>query len=310
VGIAWHILPEMIDPIDPTLLDGLDAVLAFGHLRFDRSIVDKLPRLKLIARFGAGYDGIDLAGLAEAGVVVTNTPIAVRKPMAMATLAMILALAHRLLDNHRAVVAGSWADARGMNRGIGVQGRIVGIVGFGGIGAELSTLARALGFTVAVTDHPSSRRLALDHGVQGLPLLELAAVSDFLVVTAPLTAETRHMIGAEVFAAMKPTAYLVNTSRGPLVDQGALQSALANGSIAGAGLDVLEVEPPAPDDPLLAMDSVLLSAHCLAWTADFTEAVSTSVLESIIDTAEGRRPQHTLNPTVYETGWRREKGES
>jgi phosphoglycerate dehydrogenase-like enzyme len=306
-GITWRMLPPLADPVDPMLLDGLDAILAFGHLQFDQAIVERLPRLSLLARFGAGFDGIDLDGLARAGVVVTNTPVAVRKPMALATLTMILALAHRLLDNHRTVAAGDWAVGRGTSRGAGVQGRTLGIVGLGGIGAELAVLAQAIGFTVVASDHPGSRGRAAELGVRSLSLLELAAASDYVSVLAPLTPETHHLIGDEFLGAMKPSAYLVNTSRGELVDPESLRGALASGRIAGAGLDVFEPEPPSADDQLLAMDSVLLSPHCLAWTADFTEAVSASVMESIIDAANCRRPKNTLNPGVYDVGWRRER---
>lgn len=310
VGIVWRILPELSNPVDPALLEGLDAVLAFGHLRFDRSIVDRVPRLKLLARFGAGYDGIDLDGLARAGVAVTNTPTAVRRPMALATLTMVLALAHQLLENHRTVASGSWAAGRGLHRGLGVQGRTLGIVGFGSIGTELAELARPLGFTVVTNEFPNARDRAREHGVQMLPLMDVAAISDYVVIATSLNQDTYHLIDTNFLDAMKPTAFLVNTSRGELVDPDALRAAVAERHIAGAGLDVFEPEPPAPDDPLLQMNSVLLSPHCLAWTQDFTEAVSASVVESIIDVAQGRRPKHTLNPSVYELGWRREAEES
>lgn len=305
-GISWRILPELTNPVDPAALVGLDAVLSFGHLQFDRAIVSQAPRLQLIARFGAGYDGIDLDGLAEAGVAVTNTPTAVRRPLALATLTMVLALSHRLIDNHRTVVSGSWASGRGMHRGLGVQGRILGIVGFGGVGSDLASLAQPLGFTVVTTDRPEARSRAEEQGIAFLSLLELAAVSDYVVVAAALTEGTRHLIGADFFAAMKPTAYLVNTSRGGLVDPVSLLTALESRRIAGAGLDVMEPEPPASDDPLLSMDNVAFSPHCLCWTEDFTRDVSASALESLIDTANGRQPQHTLNPSVYATGWRRD----
>lgn len=303
-GILWRILPPMTNPVDATMLDGLDAILSFGHLHFDRAIVDRLPRLKLIARFGAGYDGIDLDGLASSGVAVTNTPTAVRRPQALATLTMVMALAHQLLANHRTAERGAWASGRGRHRGLGIQGRTLGIVGFGGVGSELAQLARPLGFTIIAHDRPAAAQRARQLDIELLPLLELAATADYVVVAASLNDSTHHLIGPDFFEAMKPTAFLINTSRGELVDPRALYAALESGQIAGAGLDVYDPEPPTPDDPILELDNVVLSPHCLCWTADFTRDVWNSVIHSITDAAEGRRPTHTLNPSVFDTGWR------
>jgi phosphoglycerate dehydrogenase-like enzyme len=306
-GIDWRVLPAITEPIDPAILEGLDAVLAFGHQKFDEKLVRQTPRLSLLARFGAGVDGIDLDGLAQAGVVVSNTPVAVRTPMALATLTMILALAHRALENHNSVVSGNWTTGRGALRGMGVAGRTLGIVGYGGIGSELAALARGLGFTVVVSDHPSTRERASRDGLQSLPLMELASASDYVAIMVGLSEATTHLVDAQFLSAMKPTGYLVNTSRGGLVDHDALLDALSTGTIAGAGLDVLDPEPPLADSPLLALPNVLFSAHCLSWTADFTEAVSASVIASITAAARGERPEHTVNPTVYDYGWRRER---
>lgn len=306
-GIDWRALPAITEPIDPAILEGLDAVLAFGHQRFDENLVRQAPQLSLLARFGAGVDGIDLAGLARAGVVVSNTPVAVRTPMALATLTMILALAHRALENHHSVVSGNWAAGRGAFRGTGVVGRVLGIVGYGGIGSQLAALAHGLGFTVVVSDHPSTRERASRDGFESLPLADLASESDYVAIMVGLSEATTHLVDATFLKRMKSTGYLVNTSRGGLIDQVALLDALTTGTIAGAGLDVLDPEPPLADSPLLALPNVLFSAHCLAWTADFTEAVSDSVIASIIAAARGERPEHTVNPTVYDHGWRRER---
>ncbi|MGB3374855.1 MAG: NAD(P)-dependent oxidoreductase, partial [Microbacterium sp.] len=303
-GLDLVHLPPMSGSADPAHLAGLDAVLAFGHLAFDGRIAHAAPRLSLIARFGAGYDGIDLEGLARAGVAVTNTPTAVRGPMARATLTMILALAHRMLENHHSAASGGWAQGRGRFRGVGVAGRRLGIIGFGGIGASLADMATAVGFDVAVSEHPSTDERARNAGLTTLPLGELVAGSDFVVLAVGLSPATRHLVDAALLRSMKPSAYLVNTSRGEIVDQDALRTALAEGWIAGAALDVLSPEPPAPDDPILTAPNVLLSAHCLAWTTDFTEAVSASVIESIITASRGEHPHHTLNPAVYSLGWR------
>lgn len=308
-GVRWRVLPPMDPQVDPESIQGLDAVLAFGHLKFDEALALASPSLGLIARFGAGFDGIDLDGLARAGVVVTNTPMAVRRPMAMVALTFVLALGYQVVPNHRVVVAGNWDAQRGTHRGIGVRGRVLGVVGFGGIGAELAPLAQALGLSVITSDPwQSARERATAMGIPSVSLDELAARADYVVAAVPLTDHTRRMIDARFFAAMKPTAYFVNIARGEVVDSDALRRAVLDKRIAGAGFDVFDPEPPAPDDPLLSSDSVVMSAHCLGWTDDFVDAASTSVIACIIDAANGRRPEHVLNPTVFDVGWRLEHG--
>lgn len=303
-GLTWDVLPAVDGHVAPAeVLAPYDAVLSFGHLPFSRELVAATPRLLHVARFGAGYDGIDVAGLAAEGVVVTNTPLAVRRPLALAGLTLLLAVSHRLVENHNAATAGRWTD-RGRYRGAGLAGRTVGIVGFGGVGAELAGLMAPLGVRVIAADPYASAESAASLGVALVEVGTLAAESDYVVVTAALTPETHHLVGAAFLAAMRPTAYLVNVARGGLVDHAALTSALRDGSIAGAALDVLDPEPPAPGDPLLTMDNVIVTPHALCWTADFTRDVATSVIEAIVDVAHGRAPAHPVDPGVLDH-WRR-----
>lgn len=295
-GLSWDVMSPVVGHLPNAAdLDGYDAVLSFGHLHFTPEVVSAAPRLKHVARYGAGYDGIDLDGLADAGVVVTNTPLAVRRPLALAALTLVLALGHRLVENHAAASDGRWAD-RGSYRGVGIAGRTIGILGLGGVGSDLVRLVAPLGVRVIASDRPEIREAAAALGVELVSVDRLAAESDYVVVTAALTPSSYHLVGEQFLAAMKPSAYLVNVARGPLVDQAALTAALRSGSIAGAGLDVLEEEPPPADEPLLTMDNVIVTPHALCWTNDFTSAVATSVIEAIIDVAQGRRPQHVLNP--------------
>ncbi|NYI42653.1 2-hydroxyacid dehydrogenase [Demequina lutea] len=295
-GLTWEVMPPIVGHLpNAGDLAGYDAVLSFGHLHFTRDVVSAAPQLKHIARYGAGYDGIDLEGLADAGVVVTNTPLAVRRPLALAALTMVLALGHRLVENHVAATGGRWTD-RGNYRGAGVSGRTIGILGLGGVGSDVVRLVAPLGVRVIAPDRPGSREAAAALGVELVDIDRLAAESDYVVVTAALTPSSYHLVGEHFLAAMKPSSYLVNVGRGSLVDQVALTAALRAGSIAGAGLDVLEQEPPAADEPLLHMDNVIVTPHALCWTDDFTKGVATSVIEAIIDVAQGRRPEHVLNP--------------
>lgn len=303
-GLTWDVLPAVDGHVAPAeVLAPYDAVLSFGHLHFSRELVAAAPRLLHVARFGAGYDGIDVTGLAAEGVVVTTTPLAVRRPLALAGLTLLLAVSHRLVENHRAATAGRWAD-RGRYRGAGLAGRTVGIVGLGGVGADLAGLLAPLGVRVIAADPYASVERAASLGVALVEVARLAAESDYVLVTAALTPETRHLVGAEFLAAMKPSAYVVNVARGGLVDQAALTTALRDGSIAGAALDVLDPEPPAAGDPLLTMDNVIVTPHALCWTADFTRDVATSAIEAIIDVAHGRPPAHPVDPSVLDH-WRR-----
>lgn len=303
-GLSWEVMPAVdghVPAVD--VLGRYDAVLSFGHLHFPRELVAATPRLVHVARFGAGHDGIDIGGLAAEGVVVTTTPQAVRRPLALAALTMLLAVSHRLVENHRAATSGRWTD-RGRYRGAGLAGRTVGIVGFGGVGADLAGLLAPLGVRVIAADPFADADRAATLGVTLVDLGQLASAADYVVVTAALTPGTHHLIGAAFLAEMRSTAYLVNVARGGLVDQAALTEALLHGSLAGAALDVLDPEPPARDDPLLAMDNVIVTPHALCWTADFTRDVATSVVDALVDVAYGRPPAHPVDPGVLDH-WRR-----
>ena len=303
-GISWRLMPEAAaGSARAGIFDGLDAVLSFGHMPFDAELVRQAPRLKHVARFGAGFDGIDPMGLAAEGVLVTTTPDAVRKPLALSGLTLVLAAAHRLVENHRVMANGLWAQERGKHRGMGIDGRTVGIVGFGGVGVQLAEYLQALGARVITTDHNAAQ--AAKMGVESFPLLDLARRSDFVVATAALTSLNRGMLDADFFGAMQPEAHFVNIARGGLVDQIALTRALQAGRIAGAALDVFDPEPPAKDDPLFTLENVILSPHALCWTADFTRDVSSNVMESVIQAAKGEIPGTALNRQwLSPGGWR------
>ncbi|MCU1574515.1 MAG: hypothetical protein JWO93_2597 [Micrococcaceae bacterium] len=299
-GIFWQVLPGYHDPIPTDQLQGVQSVLSLGHIGFGAGTVDNAPNLRHVARFGAGYDTIDLAACTRAGVVVTNTPTAVRRPLAVAGLTLLLALASNLLPKDRLTRASNWTD-RGKYRGAALDGQTVGIVGFGSVGAELARLLTPLGVRLVGTNRSGRHPEAKELGVQLVSLEELLAESDYLILCAALTPETDRLINAERLAALKPHAYVINIGRGRLVDTEALRTALRTGRIAGAGLDVFDPEPLHPEDELFGMDNVVLTPHSLCWTADFTRDVSASALQAITDVAAGRRPEHVLNPEVFDT---------
>ncbi|QIK82521.1 2-hydroxyacid dehydrogenase [Sanguibacter sp. HDW7] len=299
-GLTWRTMP----PVDgheatPAHLDGLDAVLSFGHWGWPRELLAASPRLKHLARFGAGFDGIDPAAVAAEGVVLTTTPGATTKPLAASAMTMLLAVAHNLPQNLFAARGGRW-DERGRYIGRGLDGATVGIVGFGRAGQELARLLAPFGARLLVHDVPALADAASVLDAELVELDDLLAEADHLVLLAALTEGSHRMVDASLLARTKPGVTLTNVSRGGLVDHDALRAALATGHVSAAGLDVLDPEPPAADDPLLTMENVLVTPHALFWTRDFVDGVATSAIEAIIDVAHGRRPATTVNPDVYD----------
>ena len=304
-GIAWEVLPRYVDPLPIEDLRGFHAVLSLGHTTFDARTINDLPELRHIARFGAGFESIDLEACSAAGVAVTNTPDGVRRPLALAALTLVLALAHNLTAKDRITRSGRWHD-RSTLRGHGVDGKVLGIVGFGSVGAELAALALALGFTVIGSNRGGRSQVADAIGIALVEVDDLLTAADYVVLTASLNEESRGMIDARRIALMKPDAYLVNVARGGLVDQSALTTALREHRIAGAGLDVFSTEPIDARDGLIELDTVILSPHSLPWTEEFTRDVAASAIEAIIRVADGSRPAHLLNPLVLESSvWAR-----
>jgi phosphoglycerate dehydrogenase-like enzyme len=299
-GIECRVLTS--EELDERALSGLEALLCMGGASIDARALDNAPELQVIARFGTGYDSIDLAACSRRGILVTNTPEAVRVPLASAALCLLLALSHNLLPKDRLVRESRWEE-RARYRGRSLRSAVLGIYGFGGVGSELARLAAPLEMTTIAVNrrghHPMSEAL----GVELVSYDDLLRRSDYLVLCAQLTAETHHILNTASLAQMKPTACVINVGRGPLVDTDALRSALQNGRLAGAGLDVFDPEPLADSDELLSMENVVLSPHALCWTDDFTDAVATSALDSIIDVANGREPLHVVNPDAI-ARWR------
>ncbi|MFJ4175285.1 2-hydroxyacid dehydrogenase [Microbacterium sp. NPDC089696] len=302
-GIDWEILPRGTEHhLRPEDVVGYDAVIAFTHSRIDADLGSLEPRLRHVARYGAGYDGIDVAGLAESGIVLTNTPAAVRRPLALAGLTLMLNLGHRFEENARAAREGRWTE-RGTMRGRGFVGKTIGVIGLGSVGSEFVRLALPLGARIISEHRPSAIRVAEELGIELVSREELAASADYVVLAAALTPSSHHLVDAAFLQLMKPTAFIVNIGRGPLIDQAALTSALRDGLLAGAGLDVLEVEPPAADEPLLHMPNAIVTPHALCVTEDFVDAVSDDLIEDLLRGSRGERPRYAVNPGVFEA-WR------
>jgi phosphoglycerate dehydrogenase-like enzyme len=254
-------------------------------------------RLKLISRHGVGYDAIDIPAMTKAGVLVANTPDAVRRPVATISLLLILALSHRLFTKDCLTREGRWNE-RVEHMGTGLTGRTLGVVGAGGIGKELLEMARVFDLRLLAADPYVDFATIESLGARKVTLDELMTQSDFVVVTCLLNEETRKLVGERQLALMKPTAFLINVARGPIVDEAALHDALASRRIAGAGLDVFEEEPTPASNPILKLDNVIVSPHSLAWTDELFSGIARTAIGALIAVSEGRRPQYVVDPKV------------
>lgn len=310
-GLSWRVLDEAVEELRADQLGDADAVLVLGPERITAASIPESGRLRHVARFGAGFDAVDVAACTRRGVVVTNTPEAVREPVADSVLALLYALAHNLVVKDRLVRTGRWAE-RGAWRGTGLSGATVGIIGLGGIGLATARRARALGLRVIGYNRTDRAAALAEIGAEQRDLDDVLALSDYVILTLAGNAETRHFIGEPELARMRPTARLINVSRGAVVDERALIARLTDGRLAGAGLDVFADEPLRTDSPLATVDNVVLAPHSLCWTDQFTAAVSASAITALIAVSRGEHPRDAVNPAALPSarGGRHDDGET
>jgi phosphoglycerate dehydrogenase-like enzyme len=292
-GVPWEFFNSHGGEIAKADADRFDAMLVLTP-RVTRSTVESTSRLKLVARFGVGYDNVDVPACTESGVLVTITPDGVRRPVAVAALTFLLALSHKLRVKDELTRAGRWGEKLA-HTGQGVTGRTLGIIGFGNIGREIARMCAPLDMKMIAFDPYFNEAAGQSLGVASASLDDLLRNADYVVIACALTESTRHLINAERLATMRPNAYLINVARGPIVDQKALTQCLIENRIAGAGLDVFEVEPISPDDPLLKLDNVIVAPHALCWTDECFRLIGKDAIGSIIDVAQGREPKHVVN---------------
>jgi len=305
---APNVEMEFLQPLNPIRaeqLAGFDALILLAH-RFTRDSIPTDGRLAVVARFGVGYDTVDVEACTRAGVALVITPDGVRRPVAVSIITLMLALTGKLMIKDRLTREGAAGFARrAEHMGVGLVGRTLGALGIGNIGAEAFRLAKPFEMQFIAHDPYADPALAAELGVELVTLQELFRRSDVLSVSCPLTPETRHMVNAERLALMKPTAYLINTARGPIVDQKALTRVLQERRIAGAGLDVLEQEPPDPEDPLLKLDNVILAPHALCWTDQCFAGNGAADVRAVLDVQHGREPRGLVNRAVLASDpWR------
>jgi len=285
---------ESENPISARQLEDFDALILLAH-RFDRNSVPKSGRLGVIARFGVGYDTVDVNACTDAGIALVITPESVRRPVAVAVITLMLALTGKLAIKEKLTRAGAAGFAqRGAHMGIGLVGRTFGSLGAGNIGAETFRLAKPFDMKLIAHDPFADAGLMAELGVELVGIEDLFRRSDVLSVSCPLTDATRHIVSAELLALMKPTSYFINTARGPVVDQKALTKMLQEHRIAGAGLDVLEQEPPDPGDPILALDNVILTPHALCWTDQCFAQMGALDIQAVLEYRDGRAPSGAI----------------
>ncbi len=291
-GLVWEYMEET-PAIRPEHAARYDAICAMLTHFTPESLGPEKPRLKVIARFGVGYDTIDVPTCQKAGILLTIAPDGVRRPVAVSAITFMLMLAHKVGIKDRLTRAGRWAE-KSDHIGTGLTGRTLGSLGVGNIGAEMFRLAKPFDMTFIAHDPYADPMQMAALGVQLVDLDTLFRNADFLTVNCPLNASTRGLVNASKLSLMKKTAYLINTARGPIVDESALYQALVEKKIAGAGLDVFEVEPTPADNPLLQLDNVVVTPHGICFTDECMQGLAESAFKAVVDVMHGKKPPHVV----------------
>jgi phosphoglycerate dehydrogenase-like enzyme len=299
-----------IDPhrpeIAPEQLAGVNGVLVLSP-RVTAGTLSAADDLLAVARFGVGYDSVDVPACTAADVVLCIAAGAVDYSVAEATVGWLLALTHHLRTKDRLVRESRWQD-RSRFMGSELRERTLGLVGCGGIGRTVVRLLSGFGMRPPLVYDPFIAPEAVAAcGGCAVPLDELLCQSDFVSLHCPLTEGTRNLIGARELALMRPTAYLINTARGGIVNEQALLDALTSRRIAGAALDCFAEEPPSGPSPFSQLDNVLLAPHSIAWTNELFRDIGRTACQSLADLAQGRRPHGVVNPEVFDRPGFRDK---
>ncbi len=278
---------------------GIDAVIAGGEY-FTPPVLDGLPELRVIARAGVGFDRVDVEAATRRGVAVTVTPTANHEAVAEHAITLLLATVRSIVPTSRQVAAGRWPrEPLGT-----VRGKTLGIVGMGRIGRSTAVRAIPLGMKVVAHEIFPDQEFVRAHGIELLSFEQLLESSDFITLHCPLTDQTRHFFGRTEFDRMKPGSILINTARGLLVKETDLLEALRSGRLRAAGLDVLEQEPPDPDNPLLRMGNVLVTSHQAGCDEASVIAMGMEAAQCIIALNQGDWPEGAVINDELKSGWR------
>jgi glyoxylate reductase len=293
-----------LPPPYPTLLErgqGAAGLLTLLSDRIDGALLDAIgPQLKVVANYAVGFDNIDVPAATARGIPVGNTPGVLTETTADFAWALLMAAARRVVEGDAYTRAGQWKTwGPAILLGRDVSGATLGIVGFGRIGQAVARRAFGFGMRILYYDTLRNREAETNLGVEYAPLETLLAESDYISIHTALTPDTRHLFGPAQFAQMKPTAILVNTARGPIVDEAALYRALSTAQIAYAALDVTEVEPLPMDSPLLKLSNIIIAPHIASASIQTRTKMATIAAENVAAALSGRKLPACVNPQVY-----------
>lgn len=293
-GLEYLFLDRDEPLVTPDLLENLDGIISLTPQYTCKSL-EGLDRLVAIARFGVGYDNVDVNACTKADVALFISKGMVNYSVAEAVVTWMLALSHRILNKDHLVRTGSWTERSGY-MGTELRDRTVGIIGAGGIGCTLARLLALFKIKEIIAYDPYIELdKVLDVGVRLVDLECLLRESDFISINCPLTDTTRNLLGIEEFALMKPTAYLINTARGGILNEDALFEALKSRQIAGAAMDVFEKEPVGADHPFSKLDNVILAPHSIAWTDELFRDIGQMNCRQMVSIARGEVPEGLIN---------------
>ena len=299
-----EIYPSEDEPIPrDVLLDKVQHIKGLLPMltdRIDQELLDMGKQLKVVSNYAVGYNNIDVPEATKHGVMVTNTPEVLTDTTADCAFMILMAISRRLVEVDNYIRDRKWVKAWGpkMLLGSDINGKTLGIVGLGRIGKALVPRARGFNMNVLYHDYYRNTVVEKELGVKYRSFDELLAESDYITLHVPLTDETHHLIGEPELKKMKKTAYLINTSRGPVVDEKALAKALKEKWIAGAGLDVHDKEPMDPDDPLIKLDNIILTPHIGSATNETRLAMAMRAASNLTAALTGKKPQDLLNLEV------------
>lgn len=296
-NIEYAFLPDN-KIIQTDTLKGFDALILLAS-RFERESIPGDGKLSIVARFGVGFDSVDVMACTDNHISLVITPDGVRRPVAVAIITLMLALTGKLMHKDRITRVGpaGWAQ-RSDYMGVGIVGKTLGSIGIGNIGAEMFRLAKPFDMHYIAYDPYADPETADSLGVNLVSLEEVFENSDVLTINCPLNDDTKGLVSADTLSRMKPTAFLINTARGPIVDQNALTEALTQRKIAGAGLDVFRDEPTSEDEPLAKLDNVILTPHALCWTDQCFGGIGAADVKAVIDVMHGREPVGIVNREI------------
>ncbi len=296
--VEYEIFQEYLPEATLEQIKGFDMVITLKPRWTQQTLVGN-NQLLSVHRSGVGYDVVNVPDLTSASVLLCVTPNAIRRPVATGIITFMLALSMRLLEKDKLTRQGRWADRTNF-MGYGLTGKTLGSIGVGNIGHEMFLVVRPFGMKHIACDPYITQETVDDVDVRLVDLDTLLAESDFLSISCPLSEETRHLIGEKELAKMKKTAFLINTARGPIVDEAALIKALQEGRIQGAGIDVFEQEPTPPENPLLKMDNVIVTPHSLGWLNETWMGKWDENLRQISQIIRGEIPESLVNREVWD----------